>query len=171
MGREKQLLINTIILGIGSVLPKFSTFLILPILTAYLTKAEYGTYDLILTSMSFVLPIISLQIEHSVFRYLIDSKIIQEKKKVITNSVVYILCSSLVLFILSLIFLNHYENYIKYLICVYIVLNLFYRYILQVCRGLRLLKNYSLGSIIKSFSMVFLVFIFIKQMNMGFMVF
>jgi O-antigen/teichoic acid export membrane protein len=168
MKREKNLLANTFILGVGSILPKFSTFLILPILTAYLTKTEYGLYDLILTSMSFILPIFSLQIEHAVFRYLIDLKVINERKKIITNSVVYILCASIVLLILSLIILKQYENYIKYLICVYVVLNLFYRYILQVCRGLKLLKNYSLGSIIQSFLMVLLIFVFVKEMNMGF---
>ena len=47
MNRERSLVKNTLILSIGTVIPKFASFIVLPILTGYLTKTEYGIYDLI----------------------------------------------------------------------------------------------------------------------------
>ena len=50
--RSRDLAKNTGILAIGTFLPKLASFITLPILTACLTKAEYGTYDLISTLVS-----------------------------------------------------------------------------------------------------------------------
>ena len=46
--RNKELAINTVILGIGQLIPKFLAIVLLPLLTSYLTTEEYGNYDLIL---------------------------------------------------------------------------------------------------------------------------
>ena len=46
--RNKELAINTVILGIGQLIPKFLAIMLLPLLTSYLTTEEYGNYDLIL---------------------------------------------------------------------------------------------------------------------------
>ena len=45
MKREEKLVKNTIILAFGTFFPKLAIFISLPVLTAYLTQAEYGTYD------------------------------------------------------------------------------------------------------------------------------
>lgn len=63
MSRETSLAKNTLIMTIGTVLPKVSYLITLPIVTAKLTKAEYGTYDLITTMVSLFLPVASLQIQ------------------------------------------------------------------------------------------------------------
>lgn len=60
MSRAKRLILNTFILSFGTILPKLSTFVILPIITMMLTKREYGTYDLIITGASLLLPLFSL---------------------------------------------------------------------------------------------------------------
>ena len=62
MSREGKLVKNTLILSIGTFLPKLASFVTLPILTAYLTKEEYGTYDLITVLVSLLLPAVTLQI-------------------------------------------------------------------------------------------------------------
>ena len=74
MSREKSLIKNTVILGIGYVIPGLVSFLTLPIYTAMLTKAEYGTYDLITILVSLLLPIASLQIEMAAFRFVLESR-------------------------------------------------------------------------------------------------
>ncbi|PEU60002.1 hypothetical protein CN395_15310 [Priestia megaterium] len=167
MKREKRLLINTIILSFGSVFPKSVTFLILPILTAALTKAEYGTYDLVLTSTSFIVPIFSLLIEQAVFRVLLDAKTEIERKKIITNSLVYILACSFLLFIVTSLIVQQLKIEFCISISIYMVLNLYYRYTLQICRGLGFLKKYSLSSIINSFLNLFLILLFIKWIDYG----
>jgi len=72
MSRESKLAKNTFILAIGTFLPKFVAIITLPILTGYLTKEEYGTYDLITVLVSLVLPAATLQIQTAAFRFLID---------------------------------------------------------------------------------------------------
>lgn len=42
------------ILAVGNVLPRFSTFIILPLLTGSLSTLEYGQYDLILIPGLFI---------------------------------------------------------------------------------------------------------------------
>lgn len=78
MEREKALAKNTIIIGFGTFLPKVASIITLPIVTGSLTKAEYGTYDLLLTLISLVLPLATLQIQTAAFRFLVQ---IREKKK------------------------------------------------------------------------------------------
>lgn len=53
MNREKSLVKNTAILSLGTYLPKLTTIITLPLLTGYLTQAEYGIYDLITTLVFF----------------------------------------------------------------------------------------------------------------------
>lgn len=72
MNREEKLIKNTMILAIGTFLPRVASFIVLPILTGYLTQEEYGTYDLITVLVSLLLPVATLQIQTAAFRFLID---------------------------------------------------------------------------------------------------
>ena len=86
MNREKELVKNTFILGLGRFLPRLVSIVTLPIVTACLTKSEYGTYDLINTLISLLLPIATLQIQSAAFRFLIECRGDREKSsKIITN--------------------------------------------------------------------------------------
>lgn len=59
--RALALMKNTVVLGLGTFLPKVASFVILPILTGCLTKTEYGIYDLVITMVSLLLPAVTLQ--------------------------------------------------------------------------------------------------------------
>ena len=86
MSRETTLAKNTIIMSIGTILPKLSMLITLPIITAKLTQAEYGTYDLISTLVSLFLPVATLQVQSAAFRFLIDCNDDKTKRnRVITN--------------------------------------------------------------------------------------
>lgn len=69
MSREGKLAKNTLILGVGTFLPKFASFITLPILTGCLTKSEYGIYDLITVLVSLLLPVATLQIQAAAFSF------------------------------------------------------------------------------------------------------
>ena len=62
MSREGKLAQNTLILSIGTFLPKFAALVTLPILTGYLTKEEMGTYDLVTVLVSLILPSATLKL-------------------------------------------------------------------------------------------------------------
>ena len=94
--RNKELAINTVILGIGQLIPKFLAIVLLPLLTSYLTTEEYGNYDLILSIASLLIPVVTMQIQQAVFRYLLASKSAENKTLYVTGSLVYIGISSVI---------------------------------------------------------------------------
>lgn len=167
MKREKRLLLSTFIMSFGTVLPKVISFLILPVMTASLTKIEYGKYDLVLTSVSLVIPLFSLLIEQGVFRFLLDSNTQNDKKKIVTNSFLFIFGTSILLFLITFVVLNRYSVDQSLLISLYFALSIYNNYAIQLCRGLGLLKIYALTSIINSILNLFLIIIFVGELKCG----
>ena len=107
LSREKQLIKNTFILALGRLLPRLVTFVTLPILTAFLTKFEYGTYDLISTLVMLILPIITLQIQSAAFRFLIECRNnVIETKKIISNIFIITLPATIIAGIIVPLFFN-----------------------------------------------------------------
>ncbi len=145
MSREKSLAKNTIILAIGTVLPKIAHLITLPIVTGELTKAEYGTYDLIATLVSLFLPIATLQVQTAAFRFLIDCKEDETgKKRVITNVVIFVIMSSLLSLTLLFFALYKLDLMVRVLICIYFFTDILLLTFVQVVRGLSNPKLYSL---------------------------
>ena len=143
--RNKDLLKNTLVLSIGQFVPKIMALVILPLLTGYLTKAEYGLYDLTLTVASFCIPLISIQIQQAVFRYLIE--INSNKKRIISSSIVF----TIVMYVIaSVIIVPCWFLYTKSLLLatlftVSYVFEAFLSWSGQVSRGLGRNINYSLA--------------------------
>lgn len=69
MGKYKALAKNAAILSIGTFLSKLITFFMVRFYTGVLTPAEYGTGDLIITTVSLLMPFVSLGISNGVFRF------------------------------------------------------------------------------------------------------
>ena len=80
MSKEKTLVKNTFIISIGKICTQLITFFLLPVYTAYLSTEQYGIVDLLNTLVSFLLPIITLQLEQGAFRLLIDFRKDKENK-------------------------------------------------------------------------------------------
>ena len=92
MNKKKQLAKNTIIIFFGRVCTQLISFFLLPLYTSYLATKEYGTVDLIQTYVTLLVPIITLELEMSIFRFLIDSrKSVKETNKLISNN--FFICS------------------------------------------------------------------------------
>ena len=71
--RYKYLIKNTGILTISSFSTNL-TFLMVPLYTSVLTTEEYGTYDLAVSTVSLLIPILSVNIVDGVMRYSMDSR-------------------------------------------------------------------------------------------------
>ena len=72
MDKKKQLAKNTVIIFMGRVCTQFISYFLLPLYTSHLLASEYGLVDLVQTYVTLLVPIITLELEMSVFRYLID---------------------------------------------------------------------------------------------------
>ncbi len=151
MSREGQLAKNTLIISFGTFLPKIINVITLPIITAYLTKAEYGQYDLITTLVFLALPITTLQIQSAAFRFLIDYRNDFEKSgEIISTIVIYAFFTSVVSVIVISAVLQGISLEMRILIALYFLLDLLLAVAQQITRGLSLNKAYSVSTIISS---------------------
>lgn len=168
MSRERELLKNTAVLGIGRLLPQITAFITLPILTAYLSKADYGTYDFIATLIMLVIPIATLQIQSAAFRFLIDCRDQFERCcKIISNIFVVTIPVSIVSGIVVQNFFSSLSIYVRILISVYFVLDTIYLTMGQIVRGLGHNKSYSVASILLSVVNMICIVMTIKIIHRG----
>lgn len=74
MGKNRETLLakNIIIYAIGNFSTKILTFLIVPLYTHYISTSEMGVYDLIVTTLTFLSPVVLFQLTDGVYRWLLD---------------------------------------------------------------------------------------------------
>lgn len=86
---SKQLATGTIVYMIGNLMSKILQMLILPILTVALTTSEYGYYDLIVTTINLITPIITFQMIEGMFRFMYDGTD-DDKKSIVSTVTVFL---------------------------------------------------------------------------------
>lgn len=166
MSREGKLAKNTIILSLGTFLPKLASFVTLPVLTDCMTKDEYGTYDLIIVLVSLFLPAITLQIQTAAFRFLIDERDKEENiKSIISNILVFIIPISLAGLTVLFFCMNKISIEIRIMIGLYFFFDVIVNALRQVARGLSKNINYSISAIISSGLQLILVIIFVMYLK------
>ena len=85
MSREKELVKNTAIIAVGRICAQAASFLLLPVYTALLSTEEYGIVDLLNTYVSLIVPIVTLQMEQALFRYLVEHRKKEEEKSTLIS--------------------------------------------------------------------------------------
>jgi O-antigen/teichoic acid export membrane protein len=164
--REKSLVKNTLILSLGTSFPKLMSFITLPLLTAFLTKAEYGTYDLITVLVMFLLPIATLQIHTGAFRYLIECRDDHEQtKRIITNALTYAVSLSIICLVVTAFFLRNTERNVY--IILYLFFDMYLIVIQQVARGTGKNMQYSISAIINSVCYMLLTVLLVWNLQEG----
>lgn len=168
MEREKALAKNTIIIGFGTFLPKVASIITLPIVTGSLTKSEYGTYDLLLTLISLVLPLATLQIQTAAFRFLVQIRDKREEcSRVITNIVFFTIVCSVTPIIIIFFAINTYDVYTRTLISLYFLFDIILQTFQQITRGLGKNALYSVSTIVNATINMVLIYILIDMCNWG----
>lgn len=167
--RNENLVKNSFILSFGTLIPKALTILVLPILTSYLTTAEYGNYDLVLSATSLIVPVATMQIQQAIFRFLLGNREKFVQEGYIASSLAFILFMSLVscpvTYIVGLA-LNLPKS-ISIIMCLLVAAESLYMLLGQVMRGIGKTLNYSLGVIIYAVVNVILLVIFLPLMKLG----
>ncbi len=168
MKREKDLAKNTLILSIGTVLPKAVNFVTLPILTMYLTKAEYGTYDLFNTLVSLLLPVVTLQIQAAAFRFLIECREDKEgQRSIITNVYVFTVMVSLLSLAAFFFAMRGIPLLSRLIVCIYFFLDILLNTSRQVLRGLGRNRVYSVSCVLNSLVGLVCIFFFVQIRGWG----
>lgn len=168
MSRNRELIKNTIIIALGKICTQFVTFFLLPVYTRFLSTAEYGTLDLVLTCTNLVSPILSLQLERSVFRFLIDARKDDRLQKTIVSTafgaiVPSIILLSIIMPVLAILFNIQYWEYILAIIIASILSNI----ALQIPRGMGHNIHYSIGSAIDGVSNALISILSVTVFGLG----
>lgn len=168
MIKEKEYAKNTMILLIGKFSSQIISFLLLPLYTYELSVNSYGYIDLIQTYISLLAPLLLLQLDSAVFRYLIDIRDKEnEKKKIISSSffcIIFVIILSFFFFIGIQFFLT-IEYYIYIIInMIALVLN---TYAMSIARGNGHNKIYAIASIISSITTLMINLILIIIFRFG----
>ena len=151
MSQKRLFLKNTIVLGVGKFIPKIMAFVILPILTGKLSKAEYGLYDLITSLVALVLPVATLQIQSAAFRFLIDCRSDKDRiQTIITNVLVVTYPVSFIAATITSFVIPGLQLGVRIALLFYFMFDITYITVGQITRGLGNNKSYSLAAIILS---------------------
>lgn len=168
MNREKSLIKNIFIIGLGTFLPKFASIITLPIVTGYLTQKEYGTYDLILVLISLILPLATLQIQSAAFRFLVENRNnTNEVCSIVTNILSFTVITSILPILVIYIFLYKYDFIMRCAICLYFFFDIIFQTIQQICRGLGENAVYSSSTVINSILNMLMSILLIKHFKLG----
>lgn len=149
--RGKELARNTAILTIGKISSQAITFFLLPLYTAYLSKEDYGVVDLIATIIALLFPILNMQMEQGLFRFMVvNRKNAVELKRIASTAFSFtgfqILCFSL-LFVAASPFIH---NEYKWFLLINLVLGTINFMMMQFLRGLGDNVGYAVSAFMSS---------------------
>lgn len=172
MNRYKQLLKNVGLLTIGNFTSKLLSFLLVPLYTHVLSTEEYGTFDLIVTTVSLLLPILSVNIIEAVLRFPLDR---QEEKGYVSD--VYSVGLRLTLISCGIMFavlgINHaidlFPSLVKYEIYMfaYFVVQAFNQLLMSFARATNHVKDVSIAGVLSSALMIGLNLLFLLYFRIG----
>ena len=149
MDKKKQLAKNTIIIFMGRVCTQFISYFLLPFYTSYLLTSEYGLVDLIQTYVTLLVPIITLELEMSIFRYLIDSRENEQDTRILMSNNFFVLGISLLFFCILYTLITYFVTIpFRWLILVDIIVCVLSGNFLQVTRGFGKTVDYSISCIL-----------------------
>lgn len=169
MDKVKYLLKNMSFLALSSLGIKLISFFLIPLYTSILTTSEYGTYDLYNTTISLLIPFLTLNIKESTIRFALSDE--YDKDEVFTISLNYSIKATVIF--IGFIILNSYLKIIpsmcdyKLLIVIMFISQTINGIITNFTRGLDRLKDIAVSSVICSLSIVILNIITLKPLHMG----
>lgn len=164
---KKDLLKNTLIIAIGKFSTQILSYFLLPLYTSILSTSEYGIYDLLVTICIFAIPLITIMMEESMFRFLIDEETLDGKKKVISTATLYALTSTVFWCGLTFCVLKILNYQYTTVFILYMISSILMKLTNGISRGLSKIKLYSLSNVILSILTIGLNILFIAVFKWG----
>lgn len=168
--RTKNLAKNTFIYGIGSFGSKFLTFLLIPFYTNYLTKDVFGQYDLIITFITLMIPIVTIQISDGIFRWILPLDYQMEKitiHKIISNGFIVLIISESIIIFFYIVFKVFFQTIMFEYYLLLLITSTIYPVLQYTARGLKKNISFTVSSILYSFLFLASTLIFILYFDLG----
>ncbi|WEG13393.1 oligosaccharide flippase family protein [Pullulanibacillus sp. KACC 23026] len=164
---KNNLVKNTLLLSIGNFATKGINFLMIPFFSSWLSTADYGTFDLLSTYVSLLIPFITLSSSDAIFRFGIDKSEISEKTKYITNGLLLNLFNT---FLFSVVLIICYIYNDKFTIIPFLFLlisQIMMNYLQGFLRATKKLEIYSFASIISTVFIALFTTILLLKYHLG----
>lgn len=104
---------NSYIYMIGEIVPKLLNYLMLPIMTSYLSPEDYGIIGYVDAIILFVFIFSVLSLNSFLLREYFDLKTLESQKRLIGNFFLFLISYNLVLFLVSFVFLYFLFQFIE----------------------------------------------------------
>lgn len=150
MDRNRRMLNTTIIYFIGNFGSKLLSFFLLPIYTAWLSPAQFGSIDLILNIIPLIGPVFTLQTTESIFRFLFECKTEKDKIKNITVAFTIYFIGIISFFALFIPYCMITKFEYGFLFGLYFCLMYLGIFVQQVMRGFQQNINYAVSGIVST---------------------
>lgn len=154
--KYKDLAVNTVIFTISSFGSKILTFLLVPLYTSLLSTEEYGIADLISTTASLLIFILTIDIADAVLRFAIERKTNQEEILYFGIKVQLIgaFVLSIGLMIIKCIGILKWEDYCYYYLLLIFFFNAIHQTVTNYLRAINKLKDVAISGIIQTAGMI-----------------
>lgn len=153
MSKESALVKRTAIYAVGNFGSKILAYVMVLVYSYYITPEDLGVYDIILTTLSMIQPLVLFQINDGVYRYLVDAPK-NERGAIIGNGFTFLclttLAAELGLLGMSFIMDLQYAPWIAGLLASTIL----FVYLQDVVRGLGQSKLYAIIGVLNSLVML-----------------
>lgn len=93
MNNKDTLAKNTLMLSFGTLLSKGIQFVLIVLVSSWLSTEDYGTFDVICTYVTLLLPLLTLSTGEAVFRFSASGKTPEEQSHYITNGFFLVVCN------------------------------------------------------------------------------
>ena len=169
MNRSKYLLKNMGILTISNFSSKILVFLLVPLYTTVLSTAEYGAYDLAVSTATLFYPILTLNIVDAVMRFLMDK---DYDKKSIAGIGLKFLSISIILFAFGMYILNVTKlwpdiNGLEIYIFLYYFFYVLNQFLIQFAKGLEQVKEMGIAGVVSTLVMLLTNILFLLVFKCG----
>ncbi|TYR36883.1 oligosaccharide flippase family protein [Sphingobacterium phlebotomi] len=166
MSAKDRLLKNVLIFSIGNFGSRFLVFLLVPLFSFYLSTSEMGFYDMVVVTIGLIIPVASLQLAESIYRWLLDVEV-TELKRVISTSFLSLFCAILAILVVYLIGTHFYSLEYRGIIGVYFIVMCLYPFCLAVARGMKKNKLYALSGLVNSAVLVIVNWVLLAVFSFG----
>jgi len=168
LNQYKSLIKNSFLFAIGSIGSKAISFFMLPLYTRMLTTSDYGQLDVLQTTISLLIPLITFQAIEAVFRYSVDMRENKSASSVLMNGILLCLFGMLISLLLFPVFAR-IEPFSTYLLFFYLILffSMMNGVLKQFVRGLGKIKIFVVSDLAYTASFVTFNIIFLVYLKMG----
>ena len=166
MNKYKKLGKDFILLLIGNFSSKLLVFLMVPFYTSCLSTEQYGTADLITTTVTLLCPVLTLTINEAVMRFALD-KDCNNKQVFSIGFYITIISIIVMVAILPLTFVSKSLKPYSLLLFIYYIANVFSLLMGQFTKGIDKVRIYTVSGIIQTVVNVALNVLFLLILKLG----